>query len=140
MKSFGFDQAELVSVYKSQIRSVIEYCSVIYHGLLTGEQTACLERLQYQALKCIFGYGESYRFLLEKAQLEELKERRLKAVDKFTEKCLAGEYRRWFPENPGVRSTRGRRKYLEEFARCDRRRNSPIFYMRRRLNEKEQDI
>ena len=34
---------------------------------------------------------------------------------------------------------RGRQgdKYVEFFAKCDRLRNSPLYYMRRRLNGKE---
>jgi hypothetical protein len=90
LKTFGFDKQELVQVYQSQIRSVIEYCSVVYHGLLTGEQAALLEGLQYQALKCVYGYGESYRALREKAELQTLQERRELAVDKFAGKCLEG--------------------------------------------------
>jgi hypothetical protein len=47
---------------------------------------------------------------------------------------MAGDFKSWFPLNKSSRSTRGRKKYLEEYARCDRLKNSPIFYMRRRLN------
>jgi hypothetical protein len=137
LKTFGFSSEELVMVYQSQIRSVIEYCSVVYHGMLTGEQSDSLERLQYQALKCIYGYGESYRALREKTGLETLQERRLKAVDRFTAKCLAGSYAHWFPLNQGVRETRGKKKYIEYFVRCDRLRNTLLFYMRRRLNDLE---
>jgi hypothetical protein len=86
-------------------------------------------------LKCIFGYGESYRSLREKAGIELLSDRRLKAVDKFTAKCLAGQFSGWFPLNEAERKTRKQKKYRELYARCDRLRNSPIFFMRRRLNE-----
>jgi hypothetical protein len=136
LAKFGFDQEELVQVYKSQIRSVVEYCSVVYHSLLTGEQAQALESFQYQALKCIFGVGESYRSLREKSQLELLSERRLSAVDKFTVKCLARDFKHWFPLNTSTRVTRKREVYREEYARCDRLRHTPIFFMRRRLNEK----
>ena len=33
--------------------------------------------------------------------------------------------------------SRSSQKYKEEFARCDRLKNSPLYYMRRRLNGKE---
>jgi hypothetical protein len=140
LKTFGFEQDELVQVYQSQIRSVIEYCSVVYHGLLTGEQSAQLEGLQYKALKCVYGYGESYRGLREKAGIETLEERRRKAVDKFAVKCLNGGFSAWFPLNEGTRDTRSKRKYKEFHARCDRLRNTPIYCMRRRLNELEKNL
>jgi hypothetical protein len=53
LKSYGFSDEELVLVYQSIVRSVVEYCSVVYHSLLTEEQSRALERVQYQALKCI---------------------------------------------------------------------------------------
>ena len=96
--------------------------------------------MQYQALKCVYGYGESYRYLLEKAQLEELSERRVKAIDKFTDKCLVGSFKHWFPLNNSTRSTRGKKKYREEYARCDRLRNTSILFMRRRLNDRVQGV
>jgi hypothetical protein len=133
LRNFGFSQEELVQVYSAQIRSVVEFCSVVYHSLLTSEQADALERLQYQCLKCIYGYGDSYRSLRERSGLELLSERRVKA--KFTQKCLSGTYARWFPLNRATQRTRRRNKYKETFARCDRLRNTPIFYMRRRLNE-----
>ena len=34
------------------------------------------------------------------------------------------------------RTGRGGERYREDFARCDRLKNTPLFYMRRRLNGK----
>ena len=126
LKLFGFDQKELVQVYSSLVRSVVEYCHVVYHSLLTGEMEADLERVQFQALKCIYGYaGQSYRSLLELSGLETLKDRRLKAMDKFTDKCLEGRFKEWFPLRETCRTIRNNRPYKEQYARCDRLRNSP---------------
>jgi hypothetical protein len=137
LKNFGFDEKELVQVYCAQVRSVMDYCSVVYHSLLTEEQSNLLERQQYQALKCVFGPGESYRSLLQKAGIERLAERRVKAVEKFAKKCLTNKFAKWFPENDSGRETRKKKKYKEFFARCDRLRKTPIYYMRRRLNSLE---
>ena len=79
-------------VYKSNIRSCIEFCSVVYHSLLTGDQAARIEGLQYQALKCIYGVGESYRSLRERAGLDLLGERREKISDRFMDKSLRGGF------------------------------------------------
>ena len=46
----------------------------------------------------------------------------------------------WFPELPSERSrARNSNKYLEEHAKTSRLFNSPLFYMRRRLNALEHD-
>ena len=65
LKRNGFNQAELVQVYKSMIRSVADYGEVVYHSSLTGEQDELQERCQKHALKCIFGYGMSARRMRE---------------------------------------------------------------------------
>ena len=65
LQKFGFNKKELVQVYQSLVQSIVEYCSVVYHSILTAEMAATLERVQYQPLKCIFEYeGKSYRVLL----------------------------------------------------------------------------
>ena len=48
-------------------------------------------------------------------------------------------FQRWFPLKNNRRSTRvgADEIYLKERARCERMRNSLIFYFRRILNEKE---
>ena len=74
------------------------------------------------------------------AGLGTLRDRRIELTDKFAAKCLGSDrFRSWFPLKSGVRvsaRTAGAEKYREDFARCDRLRNSPIYYMRRRLNGK----
>ena len=37
LRSFGLTQEELVTVYKSLVRSVIEFTSVVYHPMLSKE-------------------------------------------------------------------------------------------------------
>ena len=74
------------------------------------------------------------------ADITTLRQRRVALSDKFAEKCAASDrFGHWFRLNQkGRRSSRGQgEKYEEEFARCQRYYNSPLFYMRRRLNGKE---
>lgn len=59
LKSFGLTERELVKMYKAVIRPVAVYCSVVYHSALTEEQDKIIERIQSQALKCIYGPGIS---------------------------------------------------------------------------------
>ena len=77
----------------------------------------------------------------EKAGVPTLRARRVEACDKFAAKCSeSSRFRDWFPRKVASgRPVRGRKPeiFVEKFARCDRLRNSPLHYMRRRLNGKD---
>ena len=143
LKGNGFNQEELVTVYKTMIRPVAEYGCVAYHSSLTDDQDERLERLQNHALLCIFGPGTSARKMREAAGIETLRKRREMLCDKFAKKCCANpRFAHWFPLKNTRTSARKSRNgpteiYLEEKARTDRLKNSPLFYFRRRMNGKE---
>ena len=136
LKANGFNNEELVHVYKTMIRPVAEYGCVVYHSSLTDDQDERLERLQDHALKCIFGSDLSARRLRGLAELTTLRDRREQIIKKFALKCANDPaFDRWFPRRVG-RATRKKDIYLEEQARCERLKNSPIYYFRRILNGK----
>ena len=98
----GFEEQELVKVYRSVILPVHDYCSS-----LTLTQATVLERLQAQSLKLIYGYHHSYASLRQMTGLDTLQERRDKRDLKFAQKCLASDrYKAWFSLNPIERITR----------------------------------
>ena len=142
LRVFGFTEAELVEVYKAVIRPVVDYCCVVYHSQLTDEQDELIERLQSQALRCIFGPRIRASEMRRMAGITTLRQRRIELCDKFALKASASERFGpvWFPRRESTRSTRRGDKFLETYARCDRLKQSPIFYMRRRLNGKEGKI
>ena len=134
---------ELAQVYRTCILPVADYCAVVYHAILTDEQDQVVERLQAGALRCIYGWDVSYSRMRELAGVTTLRERRIQACDKFAAKCVASRrFKEWFPLKGGTRTSarKNTEKYLEEYARCNRLRNTPIFFMRRRLNGKEGKI
>ena len=131
----GFSAEDLLKVYQSTILPCHDYCSVVFHSSLTKTQSDSLERLQAQALKCIYGYQYSYRALLEISGLKTLYDRREDRCNKFALKCLSNErMSHFFPSNPNVRPLRHVRPYLEFPAKTSRLMNSLIFDLRRRLN------
>ena len=88
-------------------------------------------------MKCIFGVEKSARVLRGLANLSTLRERREELVKKFAVKCSNDPaFEHWFPVRKTGRVTRNAETYLEEQARCDRLKNSPLFYMKRILNGK----
>ena len=131
----GFNQTELLAVYRSCILPVLDYCSNVYNSSLTLSQSIVLERLQAKALKAIYGYDPSYRELVELSGLTTLRARREARELSFATKCAnSARFSRWFPLVQRNRDTRSPDQYVEEFARCSRCYNSPLFSMRRKLN------
>ena len=131
----GMSAADLRLVYRSVILPCHDYCSVVFHSSLTANQSDQLERLQSQALKCIYGYEHSYRALLEMSGLTTLRERRERRCYKFACKATANvRYSHWFPLQEQRRALRDRPPYQEFPARTGRLMNSPLYDLRRRIN------
>ena len=130
----GFEELDLVKVYRSVILPVHDYCSCVFNSSLTLTQAAVLERLQAQSIKSIYGYQRSYADLLQFTGLDDLKTRQDKRDLKFARKCLAlDRYKTWFPLNPIGRATRNPLPYREFLCRTKRLYNSPVSAMRRLL-------
>ena len=105
--------------------------------MLTHEQTKEIERLQMGTLKTIYGYKTSYSVALEESGLEPLYERRQVCFDRFATKLADNEqYDHWLPKTKFTGyDLREELIYVEKFAATDRLRNSPLYAIRRRLNE-----
>ena len=137
LKKAGFQPDKLLVLFNAVLRPVIEYCSSTYHSLLTKDQSNRLEDLQARALKVIYGWNMSYRKILEISGQETLENRRKNTFDRFAQKTLKNpRYKDWFPlVHDSGHDTRNECTFLEEFAKTERYKNSPVFLMRRRLNE-----
>ena len=136
LKRNGFSQDDLIRVYKAMILPIAEYCSAVYHTMITLADSLELERLQMQALKNIYGWKKSYSELLEKSGLERLDVRRKEAFAKLAKKISENpRYTTWFPRRlhrrPGLRV---QEKYKVYSASTERYRKSPLNTMRRELN------
>ena len=69
-----------------------------------------------------------------------LEERRQKAIEKFAQKTVKNpQFSHWFPTNKNRSSQRTGKTYEEKLARSDRLYNSPLFKMRRILNDLEKE-
>ena len=139
LKRSGMGDGDLCRAYTTYLRPVFEYGSVPIHSMLTIDQSETIDRQQIRALKLIYGFDKSTDQVLELSGLDRLSLRRGKAVDRFALKLVNSDrFEHLFPERPSAQCrSRGSRKYEEQNARTERLFNSPIFYMRRRLNELE---
>ena len=141
LKRAKIPPGKLILIYCSLIRPCFDYASVAYHSMITKGQSDALERMQSIALKTILGWNKSYRVCLEESGLEPLSRRRHKACLRFAEKNADSDrFPEWFPKNPATAyDLRTSERYRIDFARHERLRNAPIYFMRRLLNAQESE-
>ena len=129
---------DLVNCYCCFLRSVLDYCTNVYHPMLSQVQTNSLEKLQISALRIIYGYGIEKESLLSLSGLSTLQDRRSRLFETFCMKNYENERFKdaWFEERiftgPDLRN---QRILVEKFANTSRLFNSPIYAMRRKLND-----
>ena len=103
--------------------------------MLTQYQLNAIENIQKRCLRCMYGFDKSYAELLHISGYRSLKDRREIAIAKFAEKASTNPvYAKWFQENQNRQSLRNPKKYEEKLARSNRLYNSPLFTIRRTLN------
>ena len=137
LKRANIDIRTLLEVYKVMLRPLLEYCSAICHPMITKTMSYELEKQQKRALKTIYGFDKEYEELLSMTGIKTLEKRREEAFANFTRKLVSSErFGVLFPEKEAHgMELRKTKTYCEEFARTNRLYNSPIYSMRRFLNE-----
>ena len=133
----GMCTDDLLKVYNCVIRPVFEYAVATYHPMLSIEMSNQIENAQKRACKIVFGWDTSYETLVAENRVERLEERREKLVINFAKKTAEMKrFETWFPRrNYNGISLRRENKFEEFYARTERYRKSPLFYMRRELNK-----
>ena len=139
LKRAKIEKTTLLEAYKIMLLPLLEYCSPIYSSMLTCDLSNKLERQQATALKIIYSFNYSYADLLSIAGIPRLEERRQAACDSFINSLVQSDrFSHLFPLNEypeEMVNLRRTKKYQELHARTTRLFNSPLYYMRRRLNE-----
>ena len=138
LKKAAVPTRDLLEIYMSFIRSVIEYGSNIYHGYLTRQQAQELERIQANILKSIYGDKSSYRECLVRAQMPTLRKRRELNFLKFARRVENSSFfrERWLPLSEEINyELRRTNKYKMFKPKCERYKNSPIYRIRETLND-----
>ena len=139
LKYVGVSTDDLLDIYILFIRSVVEYCAVVFHSSLTQQQSGKLEKIQKTSLKVILGdMYVDYPAALEMCGLQTLSDRRLKRCLDFSRKCLKHpRNKRLFPVNPSTSEHFVRKKevFHVNFARTDDYKTSAIPFCQRLLNQ-----
>ena len=61
LKYVGTSHQDLIDVYILYIRSILEYCSVVWHSTLTAEQSNSIENVQKLCMKIILGPDQTWK-------------------------------------------------------------------------------
>ena len=134
---FSAPVEDMVLIYISYIRSILEQSCAIWHSRLSQENIEDLERVQKSALKIILKEDYlTYDEALEILMLSKLSERREKQCLKFAKNCSENDLtNELFPLNSVGGSTRRiREKYMVTQANTDRLKDSTVPYLQRLLN------
>ena len=141
LKYVGVDTADLIHIYILYIRSLLEYCSVVWHSTLTNEQDRNIESVQKLCLKIILGSDyPGYADALEYCGLETLSIRRENKCLQFGLKSLLHPvHKDMFPVNPQILqnpyNTRNSEHFKVNTAKSESYRKSAIPHIQRLLNE-----
>ena len=89
---FSAPTEDMVTIYVSYVRSILEQSCTVWHSSLTIEDSEDLERVQKSAMKIILKEEYlSYEQALEKLMLCKLSERREKMCLKFAKNCTKND-------------------------------------------------
>ena len=138
LKKSGMGPTDLLFIYTTMLRPVLDFAAPSYHSLLTAAQTEQIERLQKKSLRVVYGPEISYREAIAIANICTLKERREQLTKRFALATVKNPRYKdgWFPLKPPIPyNTRINRPYLECATRTERMRKNPLTYMRRLLND-----
>ena len=92
LKRAGIGQHDLVTIYVSVIKPVLEYACPVWHTNLNRHITESIETVQKRALKCIYP-GNGYADILCLRNLHCLKERRDSLCKKYFQKIMETTHR-----------------------------------------------
>ena len=118
----------------------MEYCSVVYHSMLTNKKTNMLEPVQKVSLQVILGnLYENYTNALSVCALSTLYDRREKQVKDFSHKALKHpKHNKMFPLSDKftnkTHDIRAPEKYVDNFGKTKAYTTSFIPYAQRMLN------
>ena len=132
LKYAGISTEDLITIYILFIRSLTEYCSVVFHASLTQNQSDKIEAIQATSLKIILDINYvSYSASLEMCSLERLSTHRSRRQLSFAKRCLTNDFTKGlFPYNENGRIE----KFQVNFARTQSYFRSAIPQCQRALN------
>ena len=139
VSSFRPPLKDLKTIYIQYVRSLLEQSCVFWHGSITEEDRANIERVQKNALRVILKSSyTTYENALDKLNLESLEVRREKLSLRFALKCRNNSHTKEmfkFKEKNHDMKLRETEAYEINKFNTNRYENSAVPYMQKQLNE-----
>ena len=138
LKAAGVNDSDLIFIYISLIRSILETACPVFQSQLTVENKDNIERIQKIVLKIILGSRyESYSEACLLLELQPLEERRVKLCLSFGLKCLAHPTHStlFTKAPPPTHDIRYPAPYLVPQFKTTRYNKTPVPYITRLLND-----
>ena len=135
LKRAGISNLDILHFYFMKIRSILESNCVVFHSMLTQEESNDIERVQKIVLRIILDYKyEDYHQACLALNVQNLQTRRTKISLSFALKCLTSEkHKHLFKPNETI-NIRKPDKFDVPFAHTTRYFKSPKLYLTRLLN------
>ena len=110
---FNVPVEEMINIYLLFIRSMLEYCCVVWHSSISEDDCSSIERVQKTALRIILKEDFlDYQSALNMTGLDTLKERRTQLSLTFAKKCLKNDQMaNLFPLNMKTVNTKPHEKF-----------------------------
>ena len=135
------DKNDLKHIYKTFIRSRLEFSCELWHSSLSKTNETDIERVQKSALKVILkNKYKDYESALKLLDMESLYKSRSKLCLNFAQKCLKIEnFKKLFPHKKTKHDMKKRNveKFLINNIVTERYKRSAIPAMKKMLNEEE---
>ena len=135
LKKAGISDIDILHFYNMKIRSVLESNCVVFHSMLTLEETQDIERIQKIVVKIILEHKYTdYTQGCLVLGITTLKLRRIKLCLNFGLKCLSNsKFKNLFQPNSNL-TVRNPDKFEIPLAKTTRNYNSSLLYITRLLN------
>ena len=134
----GFDHEIILDVYFKEIRSILEYCCVVFHQSLNKELDNCIESVQRLVMKLLSRYLNlklSYNESCILFMAEPLFSRGLDQCRTFIKRTLKNpKFSNMFVERTGNRIP-GSRRFQEYQTTNERLFRSPLVALTRMANQ-----
>ena len=135
------NKEDLLHIYKTFIRSRLEFSCTVWHSSLSKMNEQDIERVQKSAMKLILkDKYVDYKKALKSVNLESLYERRERLCLRFAKKCLKDEnFKKLFPMrkmNHGMKKRKTEKFFIKNIS-TERYKNSSIPAMQTALNKEE---
>jgi hypothetical protein len=129
LKRAGITSLDIVNVYCSIIRSILEYACEVWHPSITKEHSKQLEYIQKRALKIAFPCS-SYEEALNKASIKPLSDRREDRCKAFFDAISKETHKLHYllPPKCSYTSLRNNRSFQLPKIKTNRLKLSPIYY------------